>query len=65
MIGFFARLCITHHSSLSTPLEFNGLINKKRSHTHMLFPVCVACGNGLARISGDVSSDVRVLECEE
>lgn len=30
----------------------------------MLFPVCVAHDNGLAEISGEVSSDVRVLECE-
>lgn len=30
----------------------------------MLFPVCVARGNGLAGIGGEVSSDVRVLECK-
>ena len=41
-------------------------LNTRRPHTHtyMLFPVCVARGNGLARSGGDVSSDVRALERE-
>lgn len=35
-----------------------------RRHTNLLFPVYVAHGNGLARNSGDVSSDARALKCK-